>query len=647
LPEPRSGTIKEVALRIAVAAALAFVALPLPAARASAKTQAQPSDERKAYNEARYLREEVRIPMRDGVRLFTVIYRPKDEPGLFPILLRRTPYGAARGVRGAGVPASLGPGESAVFAREGFIFVDQDVRGRFQSGGSFEEMRPLLPDPLPANGTDESTDAYDTIEWLLAQVPDHNGRVATYGISYMGTYAACALVRPHPSLKAAILQAPAADFANGDDFRRNGAFYLSHAFNWMNRAVRRQATPTNDWPEHFDPGTRDGYDWYLRMGTLRRIGEVGKMEGTFSWQALLDHPNYDAYWRAKALAPHLTRVDVPVLVIGGWFDAEDFSGTLAVFHALSTRSDSKVRLALGPWTHGDCLGGNGRGDELGGLIFGDGLVSDLQEKVELPFLAEHLKGAGLDQNHGARVFEVGTNRWRDFSAWPPPGTQAKALYLAPRGALASQPPRERRAVDSYVSDPARPVPYLGRVVELGYAPSFPVADQRSEARRPDVLVYATEPLAQNLTLAGGVDVDLWASTSGSDSDWVAKLIDVWPNDARDQEPNPWGLTFSAYQQLVRGEVMRGKYRNSLENPEPMQPSVPTRIRYRLPDVCHTFRVGHRIMIHIQSSWFPLIDRNPQVFMDIGQAQDEDFKSATQRIYRDATRPSRIVLPVLP
>ena len=624
----------------------AVMACVLSTALPTVDAQPHSVDERKAYNESHYLREEVRIPMRDGARLFTVIYRPKDEAGPFPILLRRTPYGAARGERNAGIPAALGPGESDVFAREGFIFVDQDVRGRFQSEGSFEEMRPLLPDPPPANGTDESTDAYDTIEWLLAHVPGHNGRVATFGISYMGTYAACALVRRHPALKAAIVQAPGADFANGDDFRRNGAFYLSHAFNWMNRAVRRQVTPTNDFAEPFDPGTRDGYDWYLRMGTLRQIGEVGRMGSTFSWQALLDHPDYDAYWKARALAPHLGRVDVPVLVIGGWFDAEDFAGTLAVFRALNARPDSQARLVIGPWAHADCLGGEGRGDTLGGLIFGDGLVSDIQATVELPFLKEHLKGERAPDLPKARVFEVGVNRWRDLPSWPPQGTQAKALYLAPRGALASVPPRARRAMDIYVSDPARPVPYLSRAVDLGYAPTFPVADQRCEARRPDVLVYATPPLTEDLTVAGSVEADVWVATSGSDSDWVVKLIDVWPDDAPDQQPNPWGLTFSAYQQLVRGEVLRGKYRKSLEKPEPMQPFLPTHVWFRLPDVCHTFRVGHRIMVHVQSSWFPLIDRNPQVFVDIGQAKDEDFRSATQRVFRDVARPSRIVLPVL-
>ncbi len=590
----------------------------------------------------RYTKREVLIPMRDGVRLFTAIYTPKNPGRLFPILLQRTPYSLWPYGEEA-FPEHLGP--SPRFQAEGFIFVYQDVRGRMMSEGDFVNMRPQRA--VSGAPVDESTDAYDTIAWLLKHVDGHNGRVGQWGISYPGFYAAVASLSGHPALKAVSPQAPIVDWFQGDDFHRNGALWLPHAFNFMTSFGKPRLRPTRDFPPVLDHGTSDGYAWFLRLGstgaTRRYTRDVA------FWNELLDHPTYDAFWQARNLRPQLKGVQPAVLTVGGWFDAENLFGALQVFKTVARQSPATDnRLVMGPWFHGGWE--RSRGDHLGPVQFGADHSDWFQSQVLLPFFLHHLKGGKAPDLPKATVFETGTNRWHRLEAWPPKevkeAKEAK-LYLQPAGKLSLEPPSPEGGADSFVSDPAKPVPFIEQVA-IGMPKEYMTADQRFAGRRPDVLVFQTEPLREDLTLAGPLRPELFVATTGTDADWVVKLIDVYPDDFRnpdfvesglpwDKTPNPMG----GYQQLVRGEVMRGKFRDSLEQPSAFAPGQPTRVAWAMNDIFHTFRKGHRVMVQLQSTWFPLMDRNPQVFMDISKAVATDYRKATHTVFHDATRPSGI------
>jgi putative CocE/NonD family hydrolase len=617
---------------------LAITALP----------QQQPGDEVRAT----YTKHEYYVPMRDGIRLFTAIYVPKERAQPYPIMLLRTPYS----VGPYGVDqyrTALGPSEH--FMKERFIFVYQDVRGRFMSEGDFVEIRPHDPDKKSRTEVDESTDTYDTIEWLLQNVPGHNGKVGMWGISYPGFYVAAGMIDAHPALKAASPQAPIGDTFMGDDTAHNGAFFLAANFGFYRFFAERKGAPAPP-PVPFVPAfeydTPDHYDFFLRMGPL--ANSLVHQKDSPYWRALLDHMTYDDFWRSRAIVNHLRGIKPAVMNVGGWFDAEDLYGPLAVYRAVERTSPASANvLVMGPWTHGSWSGGDG--DRVGNLSFASKTGAFYREHIELPFFLQHLKGkaAAIPE---AYMFHTGINEWRQHEAWPPRAASLKPLYLSPAGGLSWDKPAESQAAaDEYVSDPARPVPYLGYTA-VGMRGDYMSEDQRFAAQRPDVLVYRTEPLEGDLSLAGPIEVELHVATSGTDSDFVIKLIDVYPNDFPQPSPAPSpspapappanAVRMGGYQQLVRGEPFRGRFRQSFEKPVAFEPGQPDLIRFTMPDVAHTFRRGHRVMIQVQSSWFPLVDRNPQTFVDIAKARPEDFQKATQRVYRSADRPSSLGLWVL-
>ena len=597
-----------------------------------------------AYTKANYTKYDFRIPMRDGVRLFTTVYAPKDTSRTYPFLMKRTPYSIAPYGIDNYLPV-LGPSEAC--EKEGFIFVYQDVRGRFMSEGEFIDMpyhKTRLEGPRDA---DESTDTYDTIDWLVKNIPNNNGRAGIYGISYPGFFAAFGMIDSHPALKAASPQAPVGDVADGDDTYHNGALFLAANFGFYTAFWPRPEGPSRPVRRpRFDYGTPDAYDFFLRLGPIANTHGLLK-DGNPYWSDVLAHSTYDEFWRRRDLAPHMKNVKPAVLFVGGWFDAEDLAGPLRLFRALEKNGPSAPNtLVMGPWLHGGWAEMDG--DKLGDLDFGSPTGAFFRENIELPFFLHHLKdeGPGLRASKDAPVpktwlFETGTNRWRRFQAWPPSEAREKTLYLGPGGRLSFDPGAEAATgYDEYVSDPGKPVPVVGYIGE-GMPDDYMTADQRFAARRPDVLVYETEPLEGDVTIAGPIQVLLNVSTSGTDSDFDVKLIDVYPNDYPDPDPNPAGIRRGGYQQLVRGEPFRGKFRKSKEKPEPFVPGRPERIEFTMPDVCHTFRPGHRIMVQIQSSWFPLTDRNPQTFLDIPKAAAADFVKATQRVYRGGKDGSRI------
>ena len=585
------------------------------------------------------------IPMRDGVKLFTSIYVPRDTTQAYPILMQRTPYS----VRPYGEDAykeQLGP--SMELARDGYIFVYQDVRGTHMSEGTFVNMTPHVPDKQGPEDVDESTDTYDTIEWLLANVPNHNGKVGQWGISYPGFYAAAGMIDSHPALEAVSPQAPIADWWF-DDFHHHGAFFLPHTFNFFASFGIPREGPTTERNERFDHGTPDGYSFFLNVGPLKNLEE--KLEEPIPfWTEATQHPNYDEFWQKRNLLPHLKNVSAAVMTVGGWYDAEDLYGPLKIYRTVEENNPKTWNvLVMGPWVHGGWA--RTEGDRVGNARFGFDTSKFYQENIEAPFFEHFLKGKGELTLPEAYVFETGANRWRRFADWPPAAAKPATLYLRQGGALSFDPPAAAETpeagYDEYVSDPAKPVPFT-EVIDPGMTREYMTADPRFAARRPDVLVYQTEPLERDLTLAGPIQARLWVSTSGTDSDWVVKLIDVFPPDADNPEPNPANVRMGEYQMMVRSEIIRGRFRNSYEHPEAFTPNQPTEVDLELQDVLHTFQRGHRIMVQIQSTWFPLVDRNPQTFVpNIFEANEEDFRKATQRVYRSPEHPTRLEVGVLP
>ena len=583
--------------------------------------------------------------MRDGVRLFTSVYVPKDDSKPYPILLNRTPYS----VRPYGVDqskADLGP--HPAFGTSGYIFAYQDVRGRWMSEGVFVNMRPIKAD-VEKDAVDESTDTYDTIDWLVKNIPNNNGKVGQSGISYPGFYTACGLVDAHPALKAASPQAPVLDWFVGDDFHHNGALFLPHAFNFLANFGHPRPYPTSKAGAPFEHGTPDGYDFFLKLGPLPNADARHYKGDVPFWDEMMQHGTYDAYWKARNLRPHLNSIKPAVMTVGGWFDAENLFGALECYRNIEANSPGIANmLVMGPWYHGQWGGRGNPGEALGHVKF-DSKTSDFyRESIELPFFEHHLKGTPDPKLPEAFVFRTGSNEWKRLDAWPPKSVRRRVLVLQADGKLAldAPPAPDGEGYDEYVSDPAKPVPSNPNIA-IGMTREYMVDDQRFAARRPDVLVYQTEPLEGEITLAGPVQPDLKVSTTGTDSDWVVKLIDVYPDDFPDPIPNPTELKMGGYQQLVRGDVMRGKFRESFESPTPFEPGKPTTVRMKMNDVYHTFRTGHRIMIQVQSTWFPLVDRNPQSFVDIYQARPADFRKATQRVYRSRDLPSRIEVLVEP
>ena len=596
------------------------------------------------YVKTNYTKSEHMIPMRDGVKLFTAVYVPKDQSVPYPILLQRTPYS----VRPYGVHHYADPPEHRMryYAREGFIFVYQDVRGRYGSEGEFVHVRPYRKRKGPWQ-IDESTDTWDTIDWLVKHVPNHNGKVGMTGTSYPGFYATMGIIDAHPALEAASPQAPVADWFVGDDFHHNGAFYLAHAFRFFSRVGQQLEHPTRQQLIPFDYGTPDGYEFYLNVGPLANI-DRNHFKGRIAfWQELMEHGVYDEFWKARNILPHLKNITPAVMTVGGWFDAEDLYGPLNIYQSVEQGSPGVSNtIVMGPWAHGGWHSSDG--ERLGHVSFNQKTAHYFRTQIELPFFLHHLKDAEVPRLPEALMFETGSNQWRRYDAWPPPGTESRTLYLRADGQLRFEPPAGggAEAFDEYVSDPAKPVPFIPNIA-IGMTREHMLDDQRFAASRPDVLVYATAPLEADVTIAGLIQPMLYVSTTGTDADWVVKLIDVYHGDFPNPDPNPAGVELGGYQQLVRGEAMRGKFRNGFEVPEPFEPGVVTKVAYEMPDAYHTFRRGHRIMVQIQSTWFPLVDRNPQTFVDIYAADAADFQKATHRVYRSAATPSQVKLQVLP
>jgi putative CocE/NonD family hydrolase len=600
------------------------------------------ADATSAWLAEHYTKFEYRVPMRDGVRLMTRVYVPKDESQRWPITLTRTPYA----LKPYGTDNFTDPsGSFEMLARDGFILVTQDVRGRFASEGVFEEMRPFNPDKA-GKQIDENSDTWDTIDWLVKNVPNNNGNVGMFGVSYPGFYTAMGMVDSHPALKAASPQAPITDWFMGDDIYHNGAYFLSQNFDFFYWFDQISDDPLRDKGKNFVFGNPDGYDFFLRMGSLADADPKFLKGRSPSWNLHLAHPTYDDYWKARNIRPHLKNVRCAVMTVGGWYDGEDLFGPLETYRWTERLNPGITNmLVMGPWAHGDW--NRKDGDKLGDVNFRSKTSAYYREKLELPFFRHFLKG---DTNYAvaeATMFETGTHRWRKFDAWPPKEAQARTLYFRPSGGLGFEAPGGGAdAFDEYISDPAKPVPFTMEV-NTDYPRSYPLQDQRFAASRPDVLVYETPPLEEDLTLAGPIEATLYVSTTGTDSDWVVKVIDVYAPDYPDPDPNPAHLKMGGYQQLVRAEVFRGKFRNSFEKPEPFEPGRVAKVSFTLQDVLHNFRRGHRLMVQVQSSWFPLVDRNPQTFVNIPTAKPEDFRKATQRLHRGGNTVSALSVRVLP
>lgn len=599
-----------------------------------------------------YTKYEFRIPMRDGKRLFTSVYVPKDTSRTYPFLMDRTPYSVAP----YGVDQykrAIGPSEE--FEKAGYIIVYQDVRGRYMSEGDFIEMRPHIDAKKSNSDVDDSSDTYDTIEWLLKHVPNNNGKVGIWGISYPGFYTSASIVDSHPAIKAASPEAPMTDLFMGDDAYHGGAFMLDANFGFYT-FFRPQDVPTTlpSGFTRFDYGTDDGYEFFLKAGTLANLTSQYFKNPNWLWNDQVAHDTYDEYWKARNLAPHLRNIHCAVLTVGGWFDAEDLAGPFKVYDSIK-RNDPGIYngLVVGPWVHGGWA--HFDGNHLGSVNFAANTAQFFRSHILFPFFEQYLKDGADAKLPEAYVFETGTNQWREYPAWPPKNVEKKTLYFEENGGLLfGAPAGNSQRSDEYVSDPNRPVPFIGYTA-TDVPQEYMVADQRFAAARPDVLVYQTEPLKEDVTLAGPVSPRLFVSTTGTDSDFVVKLIDVYPpdypdntaNEDRENDVPPPHVAMGGYQQLIRGEPLRGKFRKSFEKPEAFTPGKVAEIDFTMPDINHTFRRGHRIMVQVQSSWFPLIDRNPQVFENIPNAKPEDFKKATETIYRGQSEASGITVEVLP
>lgn len=598
-----------------------------------------------AYSPIRklYDKHEYRVPMRDGTLLYTAVFTPRYTDRPAPILLKRTPYGC-RPYGESSYPEFLGP--ILDYADDGYIFVYQDVRGRFQSQGTFVNVRPHVAAKSGRGDIDESTDTYDTIEWLLDNVPGHNGRVGLWGISYPGFYAAAGAIDSHPALKAVSPQAPVADWWF-DDFHHHGAFFLAHAFNFMAIFDQPRNGPTKERAPDFDHGTPDGYQFFQDLGPVRNANRRHFGDDLKFWNAMLDHPNYDEFWQSRNILPHLKNIKAAIMTVGGWFDAEDLYGTFATYRAIENQNPGIFNvLVVGPWRHGGWV--RDEGDRLGNICFEEKTSEHYIRRVEKEFFAAILKHDRKPSLPEALVFETGRNEWRRFDAWPPTDATDGSLFLHDLRSLTFDPPTvDAQRFDEYLSDPDHPVPYTEEIT-TGMAREYMTDDQRFAARRPDVLTFSTTPLSQPITMVGPLSAELWVSTTGTDSDWIVKLIDVFPPDAEEDKDMARTRPLGGYQMMVRSEVLRGRFRDDPSRPAPFVPNEPTRIAIPLQDICHTFARGHRIMIQIQSTWFPLVDRNPQSYVpNIFDAAEADFQQATQRVYHTPQHPSKVTFRTLP
>ncbi len=604
-------------------------------------------NEKPAYDvREHYTKYEYKIPMRDGVKLFTAVYVPKDQSQAWPFLFNRTPYSVGPyGVEN--YPSRLGPQE---LMTAGYIFVSQDVRGRNMSEGNFVEESPYKENKGPKD-VDETTDMHDSIDWLLEHVPNNNGRVGIWGISYPGFYTAASIIDSHPAIKAASPEAPMVNLYGGDDAYHGGAFMLAANFGFYT-FFKPQKNPTLDQSGvGVKFGTSDGYDFYLRAGNLEDIDRKYLNGSNPMWTENVEHWTFDGFWKQRDLVPRMKNVHCAVLTVGGWFDAEDLQGPLSLYKAIGELNPDTVNLLVeGPWVHGGWARLDGH--KLGNADFAQNTAGFFREHILLPFFEKYLKGKSVEELPKAYVFETGTNVWRKYDAWPPKNVTKRTLYLQSKNGLGFEAPKSGHGFDEYVSDPSRPVPYVGYQA-LDVPQEYMISDQRFAETRPDVLVYQSEVLEQDVTMAGPVTPKLFVSTSGTDSDFVVKLIDVYPQkeleERRHRSPVDVGVPetdLQGWEQLIRGEPFRGKFRHGFDKPVAFLPGKVEEIDFTMPDINHTFRRGHRIMVQVQSSWFPLVDRNPQTFVEIPKAKPEEFRKATERVYHENGHASGIEVQVV-
>lgn len=588
-----------------------------------------------------YTKFESYIPMRDGVRLYTVVFVPKDQSKPHPILLMRTPYSVPYGANN--YPNSLGPSRQLMEA--GCIFAMQDVRGKFMSEGEWVEVRPLQKKYASKKDIDESTDTYDTVDWLVKSVPYNNGRVGIWGISYPGFYAAMGAINAHPNVVAVSPQAPVSEWFLGDDPHRNGAFMLMDVFSFYGGTGAARPHPTKSFPStNVSMGSyKDAYQFHLDMGALSNY-ETKQLKGKIPyWTELMQHGTYDAWWKERSVPLRVRHVEPAVLIVGGWFDAEDLYGALNLYQAMIKQNPAgSIRLAMGPWSHG----GWSRGDfdSFGDIDFGSKTAVYYRDNILTPFFMYHFQDTHPKGEPGLNlppvsIFLTGANEWKQYKEWPPKESTEKNLYLRGGKRLDWEaPPGGEQAYSEYISDPANPTPYSATAkTQLGRDSRYMIEDQRFAAERSDVVLFQTEPLREDVTVTGRLFADLFVSTTGTDADFVVKLIDVQPEET----PDFRGKKMGGYQMLVRGNIMRAKFRESFEKPVALKPNAVTPVTFELQDIAHRFKKGHRIMVQVQSSWFPLVDRNPQKFLDIYSATDADFQKATHRIFHSVQYPSHL------
>ena len=610
-----------------------YLVLPLVLLARAAAVPQERADYSKIFDKT-----DVMIAARDGVKLHTEIYSPKNVSEPRPIIFERTPYGLADDEKGY----SRKLGRYAEMIPDGYIFVLQDIRGRYGSEGKFVMQRPVR-DPKNPKAIDEGTDTYDSIDWLARNVPRNNGRVGLLGVSYGGWLTVMGMLEPHPALKAVSEQASPADMFLGDDFHHNGAFRLSYGFEYSTM----METDKTNFSFQFD--CFDTYEWYLQLGALSNASKKYIHGALPTWNDFVAHPNYDAFWKQQAMPYILTRPRVPNLNVAGWWDQEDFYGPMKIYEILEKEDPDHLNyLVAGPWNHGGWA--HGAGNSLGLIPFGSDTALYFRQKIEAPWFAYWLKNQGSLPLKEALLFQTGSDTWVKFDSWPPREAKTQNLYFHPDSKLSLDAPTEEsaEAFDNYTSDPAHPVPYRHRPVDMTYPEDHPgswytwlVEDQRFVDDRADVLSWETAALESDLTIAGEVVAHLFASTTGSDADWIVKLIDVYPED----NPSNWDL--AGFQLMVSNEVFRGRYRTSFEKPAPIEPNKVLEYTWSLHTQDYTFKKGHRVMVQVQSTWFPIIDRNPQTFVpNIFEAKDSDFKTATHRVYRTPEFPSRVDIPVV-
>jgi len=598
------------------------------------QAQAQTTDPETQYMKDNFDKFEYRIPMRDGAKLFTLVYMPKDKSKTYPILMNRTCYNASNygGFNTHGHP-------SKYLVHDGYILVFQDVRGRYMSDGLFNNMTPNIPGNNPKNKTDvdESSDTWDSIDWMIKNLKGNNGRVGIYGISYPGFYSAASLPDAHPALKAVSPQAPISDFFF-DDFHHMGAYLQSYTAAFAVFGYQKKDTTRQDWfnaelMRMYSKPVKDGYDFHLKQGPLKNITEKYHHDNFF-WNQIVEHPNYDTFWQKRNILPHLKNIKPAVLTVGGWFDAEDLYGPLNIYKTIEkTTPGAKNTIVMGPWAHGGWAGESGKTTH-NHIYFGDSISTFFQRNIERKFFGYYLKDQDTMNLPEAYMFNTGNKKWEQFDVWPPRDIPPVKLYFGENGKLSINEPTSDQLQFEYISDPAKPVPYTSQTEGLTFTPrNYMSDDQRDASRRPDVLTFQTEVLGDEVTLAGEILAKLKVAISTTDADFVVKLIDVYPDNHPNYDHNPKNIVMGGYQQLVRSEVFRGRFRNSFEKPEPFVPGEITEVNVPLQDVLHTFKKGHRIMIQIQSTWFPFIDRNPQQYVEnIYKAGEKDFIKSTIKVY---------------